>query len=80
MGEIEYILLHDAPVHLVDIFARRLEFQWLVHPKKQPPAVKKVANFVGKLMKWDETRQEEEKKQYLEYLAENSFFYEGKLE
>ncbi|MBD3185180.1 FAD-dependent oxidoreductase, partial [Candidatus Bathyarchaeota archaeon] len=80
MAEIKYVVLHDCPTHLTDIMARRLEFQWCVHPSFQPGASKKVARFVASLLDWDESRVNREVNDYMEYLAYNSFFYDGKLE
>ncbi len=79
LAEIKYTVLHDCPVHLVDILARRLEFQWMVHPSKQPTASRLVASFTGGLLGWDKARQEREVKEYLEYLKRNSFFHDEPL-
>ncbi|MEX2680447.1 MAG: glycerol-3-phosphate dehydrogenase/oxidase [Candidatus Sigynarchaeota archaeon] len=74
LAEIKYTVLHDCPVHLVDILARRLEFQWMVHPSKQPAAARVVAALAGSLLGWDKTRQEKEVEDYIAYVMKNSFF------
>jgi len=81
LGEVKYIILHDAPVHLIDILARRFEFQWAVHPSLQPAAARKVAGFAGDMLSWDDARRESEVATYLDYERKNvSFFYDGPLD
>ncbi len=80
LAEIKFTALHDCPVHLVDILARRLEFQWMIHPSKQAAASRLVASFAGGLLGWDKVRQEREVKEYLAYVKKNSFFYDKPLE
>nr|MDO8112679.1 glycerol-3-phosphate dehydrogenase/oxidase [Candidatus Sigynarchaeota archaeon] len=80
MAEIKYTILHDAPVHLVDILARRLEFQWTVHPSKQPAAARKVAALASAMLGWNSARSSDEVKQYLAYEKKNAFFYSKPLE
>ncbi|MHA1793145.1 MAG: glycerol-3-phosphate dehydrogenase/oxidase [Promethearchaeota archaeon] len=79
LAEVQYTVLHDAPFHLIDILARRFEFQWMVHPSKQPRACRKVANLSAELLGWDDDRKQEEISRYLEYLRRNSFFYNKPL-
>lgn len=81
LAEIKYTILHDAPVHLIDILARRFEFQWTVHPILQAAAARKVAVFAGEMLGWDDERRESEVAAYLDYERKNvSFFYDGPLE
>nr|MDO8087017.1 glycerol-3-phosphate dehydrogenase/oxidase [Candidatus Sigynarchaeum springense] len=77
LAEIKFTVLHDCPVHLVDILARRLEFQWMVRPSIQPAAARMVAMLAGSLLGWDKARQGKEVEDYLAYLKRNSFFFSG---
>ncbi|MHA1998804.1 MAG: FAD-dependent oxidoreductase [Promethearchaeota archaeon] len=80
LAEIKYTILHDCPVHLIDILARRLEFSWMVRPENQIAPVKKVATMAAKLLGWDEEKKKKEISDYLDYLEYNSFFLEKQLE
>ncbi len=79
LAEIEYTVDHDSPVHLVDVLARRLEFQWLVHPSLQPDAAKKAASLMAGKLAWNDAREAKELQDYLDYLKKNSFFHEKPL-
>ncbi|HME53657.1 MAG TPA: glycerol-3-phosphate dehydrogenase/oxidase [Candidatus Lokiarchaeia archaeon] len=81
LAEIKYTVLHDAPVHLIDILARRFEFQWTVHPSLQPAAARIAATLTGEMLGWDAERREVEVATYLDYERKNvDFFYDGPLE
>lgn len=80
LAEVTFTVLHDSPVHLVDILARRLEIQWMVHPSKQAAAARLVASLAGSMLGWDKARQAQEIKDYLAYVQRNSFFYDKPLE
>ncbi len=80
LAEVKFTVLHDCPVHLVDILARRLEVQWMIHPSKQAAASRLVASLAGGLLGWDKARQAKEVEEYLAYVKKNSFFYDKPLE
>ena len=79
LGEIDYIIRRECPVHLVDVLARRMEVAWLVHPKYQGKIAGRVAQLMANILGWSEERKDAEIQQYINHVKRNSFFYEGEI-
>ncbi|MHA1368939.1 MAG: glycerol-3-phosphate dehydrogenase/oxidase [Promethearchaeota archaeon] len=79
LAEVKYVVLHDLPLHLVDILARRMEIAYEVHPSDQPLVARKTADVAGQILGWDDKRKTFEIKAYIEYVKLNSFFYNKDL-
>jgi glycerol-3-phosphate dehydrogenase len=79
LAEIDYVVNFEAPVRLVDVLCRRMEISWLIHPQYQGQIAAKVAMRMGKILGWSKTQIQQEIKQYLEYIRQNSFFYDKEI-
>jgi glycerol-3-phosphate dehydrogenase len=79
LAEIDYVVQHEAPLHLDDVLCRRLEICWLVRPECQGRIAVVAASAMRKLLGWSETRVREETNGYLEHVKKNSFFFKGKI-
>lgn len=79
LAEIDYVIQYEAPLHLEDVLCRRMEISWLVHPKYQGHIAALVANRMGNILGWSQSRIHQEIDEYLQYIRKNSFFFEGKI-
>ncbi len=79
LGEIDYVVNHEMPLHLDDVLCRRLEVAWLVRPEYQGKIALLVASQMGQLLGWSKAQIQEEIQNYLNYVRKNSFFFEGEI-
>ncbi|MFW9914402.1 MAG: glycerol-3-phosphate dehydrogenase/oxidase [Candidatus Thorarchaeota archaeon] len=79
LGEIEYIVKRECPVHLDDVLFRRMEIAWLVRPEHQGKVARSVAEYMGKILGWSKERIEAEIYRYVDLVKLNSFFYKGEI-
>ncbi len=79
VGEVDYVVRHEAPLHLDDVLCRRMEVCWLVRPEYQGRIATLAASCMGDILGWRQKRQKIEVNNYLEYVRKNSFFLEGKI-
>jgi glycerol-3-phosphate dehydrogenase len=79
IGEIDYIVRHEAPFHLEDVLCRRMEISWLVRPEFQGQIAALVATRMGKMLGWSKTRIRREVRDYLKIIKDNSFFFKGEI-
>jgi glycerol-3-phosphate dehydrogenase len=78
-AEVDYIVRHEAPLHIQDVLCRRMEVCWLVRPEHQGRIASIVANRMGSLLGWSLKTKQTEISHYLEYIRKNSFFFAGKI-
>jgi glycerol-3-phosphate dehydrogenase len=79
LGEIEYIVKRECPVHLDDVLFRRMEIAWLARPENQGKIARSVAEYMGTILDWSKERIEAEIHRYLDLVKLNSFFYKGEI-
>jgi glycerol-3-phosphate dehydrogenase len=79
LGEIDYVVNHEMPLHLEDVLYRRLEIAWLVRPEYQGKIALLVASRMGHLLGWSKEQIQEEIHNYLNTVRKNSFFFEGEI-
>ena len=79
IAEVEYVVRHEAPLHIEDVLCRRMEISWLVRPEYQGIIAKKAADRMGKILGWSPKIKQEEVTRYLDYVRKNSFFFTGKI-
>ena len=79
IAEVEYVVRHEAPLHIEDVLCRRMEISWLVRPEYQGIIAKKAADRMGKILEWSPKIKQEEVTRYLVYVRKNSFFFTGKI-
>ncbi|MFX0169084.1 MAG: FAD-dependent oxidoreductase [Candidatus Hodarchaeota archaeon] len=79
IAEIDYVVEHEAPLHLEDVLCRRMEICWLVRPEYQGRIAATVAKRMGGILGWSPSTIHEEIQQYLSYVKKNSFFFKGTI-
>jgi glycerol-3-phosphate dehydrogenase len=79
LGEVDYVVRCEAPLHLEDVLCRRMEISWLVRPDYQGHIAVKTASRMGLILGWSKTRVREEVRAYLRVIKNNSFFFRGKI-
>ncbi|MFQ5980314.1 MAG: FAD-dependent oxidoreductase [Candidatus Heimdallarchaeota archaeon] len=79
LGEIDYIVKRECPVHLEDVLSRRMEVAWLVRPEKQGKIAITAAELMANVLGWGKERIKEEIQHYLAQIKRNSFFFEGEI-
>jgi len=79
VAEVDYVVCHEAPLHLEDVLSRRLEISWLVRPEYQGRIAAMAASRMGQILGWSKSRMQEETENYLEQVKKNSFFFHGKI-
>ncbi len=77
--EVDYVVRHEAPLHLEDVLCRRMEISWLVRPDYQGQIAVKTALRMGKILGWSKARIRKEIRTYLQTIKNNSFFFKGKI-
>ncbi len=73
-AEILYVLRHELTTHLIDVFRRRTEMSLFINHRKQFDAAEKVAVLMAEEYRWDETKKEQEIKDYIEYIEKTVDF------
>ena len=73
-AEILYVLRFELTTHLIDIFCRRTEMSLFIDHRKQLYAAKKVAEIIAKEYQWDENKEEQEIKDYIEHIKKTIDF------
>ncbi|MFX0115746.1 MAG: glycerol-3-phosphate dehydrogenase/oxidase, partial [Candidatus Hodarchaeota archaeon] len=68
LGEIDYVVKRECPVHLEDVLSRRMEVAWLVQPVYQGKAAQRATEVMAKTLRWSEERMQAEIRQYLDYI------------
>ncbi len=79
IGEVDYIVRHEAPLHLEDVLCRRMEISWSVRPEYQGLIAVKTAALMKQILKWTEKTTQQEIKHYLNIIKKNSFFFTGDI-
>jgi len=79
VAEIDYVVKHEAPLHLEDVLCRRLEVCWLVRPEYQGQIAVTAARRMGDILGWSPSVIRDEIQQYLSYVKKNSFFFDSKI-
>jgi glycerol-3-phosphate dehydrogenase len=79
MGEIDYIVRHEAPLHLEDVLCRRMEVCWTVRPEYQGQIAAVVATRMGQILGWSQKTKQQEISRYINYVRKNSFFFDGEI-
>ncbi len=79
IGEIDYIVRHEAPLHLEDVLCRRMEIRWLIRPEFQGQVAALVASRMSKILGWSKARIRREIRDYLQVVKDNSFFFKGEI-
>jgi glycerol-3-phosphate dehydrogenase len=79
VAEIDYVVRHEAPLHLEDVLCRRMEVCWLVRPEYQGRIATTVAKRMGDILGWSPAIVRKEIQEYLNYVKRNSFFFEGTI-
>ncbi|MFX1492113.1 MAG: FAD-dependent oxidoreductase, partial [Promethearchaeota archaeon] len=79
IGELEYLVQHEAPLHLVDVLCRRMEVCWLVRPEYQGRIAAIAADRMGQILGWSKKTIQQEIQSYLQYVRKNSFFFDGEI-
>ncbi len=79
IAELEYIIRHEAPLHLVDVLCRRMEVCWLVRPEYQGHIAVIAADRMGRILGWSKKTIQQEINNYLQYVRKNSFFFDGEI-
>ena len=79
VAEIDYVVKHEAPLHLEDVLSRRLEISWLVRPEYQGRIAAVAANRMASILGWSSSVLREEIQQYLLHVKRNSFFFDGEI-
>lgn len=79
VAEVDYVVLHEAPLHLEDVLSRRMEISWLVRPEFQGRVAVVAASRMGRILGWSKSRMREEIDSYLEYVRKNCFFFHGEI-
>jgi glycerol-3-phosphate dehydrogenase len=79
LAEVDYVVRHEATVHLDDVLCRRTEICWLVRPEYQGHIAALAASHMKKLLDWSTVRTRKEIDDYLEYVKKNSFFFKGNI-
>ncbi len=77
IGEIDYIVHHEAPLHLEDVLCRRMEISWLVRPEFQGQIAALVAARLSEILGWSKIKIRKEIEDYLQIIRNNSFFFKG---
>ncbi|MFW9933932.1 MAG: glycerol-3-phosphate dehydrogenase/oxidase [Candidatus Thorarchaeota archaeon] len=78
-AEVDYVVRHEAPLHLEDVLCRRMEISWLIRPEFQGKIAKRAANRMAAILGWAAKTKEAEIARYLENIRKNSFFFEGEI-
>ncbi len=78
-AEVDYVVQHEAPLHIEDVLSRRMEASWLIRPEFQGKIATVVANRMGTILGWTPKTMHKEVADYLEYIQKNSFFFSGKI-
>jgi glycerol-3-phosphate dehydrogenase len=79
IGELEYVIQHESPLHLVDVLCRRMEICWLVRPDYQGRIASIAATQMGRILGWSKKTIQQEINSYLQYIQKNSFFFDGEI-
>lgn len=79
VGEIDYVVRHEAPLHLEDVLCRRMEVCWTVRPEYQGKIAAVAASRMGQILGWPQKTKEQEINRYIKYIRKNSFFFEGEI-
>jgi glycerol-3-phosphate dehydrogenase len=79
LGEVDYVVNNEAPLHLKDLLCRRMEISWLVSPNYQGHIAARTAPLMGKALGWSKTKIRKEIRDYLQTIRNNSFFFKGKI-
>jgi glycerol-3-phosphate dehydrogenase len=79
IAEIDYVVNHEAPLHLEDVLSRRMEIGWLVRPEYQGRIAAISASRMGEILGWSKSKMREEIDNYLEHIKKNSFFFQGRI-
>lgn len=79
VGEIDYVVNHEAPLHLVDVLCRRMEVCWLLRPEYQGRIASIAAKRMGIILGWSDKTRQQEITNYLEYVRRNCFFFDGEI-
>ncbi|HJW72067.1 MAG TPA: glycerol-3-phosphate dehydrogenase/oxidase [Geothrix sp.] len=73
-AELHHILAFEQAPHLVDVMARRTEMAMVVSHLRQPDLAAKVAPILAAYYGWEEARQAEECRAYLDHIRTMIFF------
>jgi glycerol-3-phosphate dehydrogenase len=79
LGEIDYVVRRECPMHLEDVLSRRMEVAWLVQPSSQGKAAQRAAEVMAEILGWSEERTQTEISQYLDHIKRNSFFFDNEI-
>jgi glycerol-3-phosphate dehydrogenase len=79
VGEIDYIVRHEAPLHLEDVLCRRMEVCWTVRPEYQGQIAAVAARRMGQILGWSQRTKQQEIIRYIKYVRKNSFFFDGEI-
>ncbi|MFW9830531.1 MAG: FAD-dependent oxidoreductase [Candidatus Thorarchaeota archaeon] len=79
IGEVDYVVKHEAPLHLADVLCRRMEVCWLIRPEYQGRIAVIAAKRMGQILGWSRRTAQKEIDDYLGYVCKNSFFFDGEI-